>query len=318
MLMVMNVVAALLAAQVQPAALPGKAVDPRPGITGTVRLHEQVDSSLSAVPPRNVVVWLPPGYSDPANADRRYPVLYMHDGQNGFDPSTAFLGREWHADEVADRLVRQGRMPPLIIVGIWNTPERVAEYTPDQDMEPDRGDGKPQGLGGRGLAYLAWIVNDLKPMIDAQYRTRTGPSDTAMMGSSLGGIISLAAAEHHAATFGRVAAVSPSLWWNRGGVIDRWRERPPAIDRLWICMGDRERRGLDERLRGFETAIRPAYGPRLHAEVVPGGTHDEPSWSARLDRVLMFLMVDPLDRAVQLAEPAPPAPAAPPAVPDAP
>ena len=318
MLMVMHVVAALLVAQVQPAALPGKAVDARSGVTGTVRLHEQVDSSLSSIAPRNVVVWLPPGYSDPANADRRYPVLYMHDGQNGFDPSTAFLGREWHADEVADRLVREGRLPPLIIVGIWNTPERVAEYTPDQDMEPDRGDSKPQGLGGRGLAYLEWIVRDLKPMIDVQYRTRTGPSDTAMMGSSLGGIISLAAAEHHAATFGRVAAVSPSLWWNHGSVIDRWRERPPAIDRLWICMGDRERKGMDERLRRFESAIRPAYGPRLHAEVVPGGTHDEPSWSARLDRVLMFLMVDPLERAVQVAEAALPAPAGPPSVPGRP
>jgi predicted alpha/beta superfamily hydrolase len=318
MLLVMHVVAGLLAARVHSDALPGRAIDPRPGVTGTVRLHEQVHSSLSAVPPRNVVVWLPPGYSDPANAERRYPVLYMHDGQNVLDPSTAFLGREWRVDEVAERLVREGRIPPLIIVGIWNTPGRVAEYTPDQDMETNRADGKPQGRGGRGLAYLSWIVTDLKPMIDAQYRTRSGPSDTAMMGSSLGGIISLAAAEHHATTFGRVAAVSPSLWWNQGSVIDRWTARAPAIERLWICMGDRERRGLSEQLRRFEAAIRPAYGQRLHAEVVPGGTHDEPSWSARLDRMLMFLMVDPLDRAMKAAQPAPPAPGASPSSPEGP
>ncbi|MGA1266587.1 MAG: alpha/beta hydrolase-fold protein, partial [Phycisphaerales bacterium] len=132
MLLVMHVVAGLLAARAQPDALPGRAIDPRPGVTGTVRLHEQVHSSLSAVPPRNVVVWLPPGYSDPANAERRYPVLYMHDGQNVLDPSTAFLGREWRVDEVAERLVREGRIPPLIIVGIWNTPGRLADYTPDQ------------------------------------------------------------------------------------------------------------------------------------------------------------------------------------------
>ena len=275
--------------------LPGTAVDPRPGVTGNVRLHAPVPSTLSSVQPRNVVVWLPPDYTDPANATRRYPVLYMHDGQNVFDPSTAFLGREWHADEVADRLVRQGRIPPVIIVGVWNTPERVAEYTPDQDLEQARGDGKPQGRGGRGLAYLTWMVNDLKPMIDALYRTKPGRESTAIMGSSLGGIISLAAAEHHAGTFGRVAAVSPSLWWNGGQLIDRWKARIPAIDRLWVCMGDRERKGLDEALRRFEAAVGPVpggLGERLHAEVVPGGTHDEPSWSARLDRILIFLLAE--------------------------
>ncbi len=294
-------------------SLPGTAVDPKPGITGTVRLHADVASSISAVAPRNVVVWLPPGYAEPANAHVRYPVLYMHDGQNCFDPSTAFLGREWHADEVADHLVRQGRIPPVIIVGIWNTPDRVAEYTPDPDPDMERGDGKPQGRGGRGLAYLTWLVNDLKPMIDANYRTRPDRSSTAIMGSSLGGIISLAAAEHHAGTFGRVAAVSPSLWWNRGQVIERWKVRVPAVERLWLCMGDRERKGLDASLRRFEAAIGPVpggLGDRLHAEVVPGGTHDEPSWSARLDRILIFLLAEGRWREDSAPPPAAPAPSA--------
>jgi enterochelin esterase-like enzyme len=122
-----------------------------------------------------------------------------------------------------------------------------------------------------------------------------GRADTAIMGSSLGGIISLAAAEQHPATFGRVAAVSPSLWWNTGSVIERWRARCPQPDRLWMCMGDRERAGLDDALRRFEQSIRPGptgLGDRLHAEVVPGGTHDEPSWSARLDRILVFLFAE--------------------------
>ena len=306
-----GVAAGLVLASMGGSSLPGVAVDPRPGVTGSVRLHADVTSSLSSVPPRDVVVWLPPGYADPANAERRYPVLYMHDGQNCFDPSTAFLGREWHADEVADRLVREGRIPPVIIVGIWNTSERVAEYTPDQDIEPDRGDGKPQGRGGRGLSYLAWIVTDLKPMIDAAYRTRPDRSSTSIMGSSLGGLISLAAAEHHAGTFGRVASVSPSLWWNQGQVIERWRARVPALERLWLCMGDRERAGLDASLRRFEAAIGPVpggLGDRLHAEVVPGGTHDEPSWSARLDRILIFLLAEEGWR--ERSKPAPAAPSA--------
>jgi predicted alpha/beta superfamily hydrolase len=191
--------------------------------------------------------------------------------------------------------VRAGRIPPIIIVGLWNTPDRVADYTPDQDPDEKRGDHKPQGRGGNGAAYLRWITDELKPMIDRTYRTRPGRADTAIMGSSLGGIISLAAAEQHPATFGRVAAVSPSLWWNTGSVIERWRARCPQPDRLWMCMGDRERAGLDDALRRFEQSIRPGptgLGDRLHAEVVPGGTHDEPSWSARLDRILVFLFAE--------------------------
>ena len=270
-------------------------VTPRPGITGDVRTHPDVPSATAGIRARTVAVWLPPGYEDASNAARRYPVLYMHDGQNVFDPTTAFMGREWHADEVADRLVRDGRIPPIIIVGIWNTPDRVADYTPDQDPDEKRGDHKPQGRGGNGAAYLRWITDELKPMIDRTYRTRPGRADTAIMGSSLGGIISLAAAEQHPATFGRVAAVSPSLWWNTGSVIERWRARCPQPDRLWMCMGDRERAGLDDALRRFEQSIRPGptgLGDRLHAEVVPGGTHDEPSWSARLDRILVFLFAE--------------------------
>jgi predicted alpha/beta superfamily hydrolase len=196
---------------------------------------------------------------------------------------------------VADRLVREGRIPPVIIVGIWNTPDRVADYTPDQDPEEKRGDRKPQGRGGNGAAYLKWVAEELKPMIDRAYRTRPDRASTAMMGSSLGGIISLAAAEERPATFGRIAAVSPSLWWNGGSVIERWRARTPQPDRLWMCMGDRERAGLDDALRRFEQAIRggpQGLGDRLHAEVVPGGTHDEPSWSARLDRILVFLLAE--------------------------
>jgi len=271
---------------------PVTVVDPKPGITGTVRMHPDVPSVVTGIRARNVVVWLPPGYSDAANAARRYPVLYMQDGQNCFDPATAFMGREWHADEIADRLVREGRIPPVIIVGIWNTPDRVADYTPDVDPEEHRGDHKPQGRGGNGKAYVAWMTQELKPLIDRTYRTDPARESTAIMGSSLGGIISLAAAEERPDAFGRVAAVSPSLWWNSGSVSGRWSVRRPCPQRLWLCMGDRERKGLDDELRRFERAIRGAQdmdAMRLRAEVVPGGTHDEPSWSARLDRVLVFL-----------------------------
>jgi predicted alpha/beta superfamily hydrolase len=270
--------------------------------------------------PRHVSVWLPPGYALPENASRRYPVLYMHDGQNAFDPATAFLGREWHADEVATEAIRRGAMPPVIIVGIWNTPERVSDYTPDQDLEEKRGDNKPQGRGGKGERYLRWIVEELKPFIDSNYRTQPGRETTAIMGSSLGGIISLAAAERNPEVFGCVAAVSPSLWWNKGSVIERWQKRTPDVCRLWVDMGDRERAGLTDALKRFEAAAQPTCRSRLHAEIVPGGRHDEPSWSARLGRILMYLFAESDWQRVQPPEPVPPpqeAPKAEPPPPDA-
>ncbi len=297
--------------------LPGEPLGDRPGVTGTVRVHRgMAPATPNGLQPRDVFVLLPRGYDQVLKADQRYPVLYMHDGQNLFDPSTAFLGREWHVDETVDQLVARGWMPPVIVVGICNTPERVGDYTPDADPQESRGDGKPQGKGGQGARYVDWLANELKPFIDAHYRTQRGPEATAVMGSSLGGIISLAAAERHPASFGRVAAVSPSLWWNGGSVIERWKARPPALQRLWIDMGDQERAGLCDELRRFEKAVQPAYGPSMHAEVIPGGRHDEPSWSARLPRILKFLFAE---RDWQRVDPPEPVPApSPPASPPAP
>lgn len=288
--------------------LPGEPLGERPGVTGIVRVHRAMaPAAPTGLLPRDVFVMVPRGYDDMMKADQRYPVVYMHDGQNVFDPSTAFLGREWHADEVADELTMRGLIPQVIIVGIANTPERVADYTLDVDAQQDRPDGKPQGQGGQAARYVDWIANELKPFIDSHYRTRRGPETTAMMGSSLGGLVSLAAAERHPDVFGCVAAVSPSLWWNGGSVIERWKAKPPPIHRLWIDMGDQERAGLCDELRRLEKAVQPAYGRSLHAEVIPGGRHDEPSWSARLARILKFLVADSNWQQVDPPEPVPPA-----------
>lgn len=310
------IVALSLAAEPPSPTPVAESLSGRAGVTGDVRVHRQMRTAQAdPLTPRDVSVWLPPGYHDAANADRRYPVLYMHDGQNAFDPATAFLGREWHADEIAQRLIVEGALAPIIIVGVWNTPDRVADYTPDEDPDGARTDGKPQGRGGRAERYLRWIVEELKPFVDANYRTRPGREHTATLGSSLGGIVSLAAGERSPEVFGCVAAVSPSLWWNGGSVIERWRARTPSLCRLWVDMGDRERAGLTEALGRFEHAVRPALQDRLHAEVVPGARHDEPSWSARLGRILRFLFAESDWRQVPPPEPVPPVQEAPVAVP---
>ena len=129
---------------------------------------------------RDLILYLPPSYS--ANPDKRYPVLYMHDGQNLFDRATSFGGVEWQVDETFNKLIGEGRVQEAIVVGINNTSGRIDEYTPTQD---------PGYGGGDGDSYLDFIEQDVKPYIDANYRTQVGPRTTMMLGSSLGGLIKL-------------------------------------------------------------------------------------------------------------------------------
>ena len=146
------------------APLPGQPLGDRAGVTGMVRVHSAMaPSQPNGLRPRDVFVWLPPGYDSPAEATRRYPVLYMHDGQNCLDPSTAFLGREWHADEQVDAMVRRGELPPIIIVAIANTPERVADYTARHRATVDR-HGRPgaRRSGGGAAAIRAGHAGGLR------------------------------------------------------------------------------------------------------------------------------------------------------------
>src|SRR5215213_8100519 len=158
---------------------------------GDFRFHRQF-ASRRLGNKRTLCVYLPPGYF--LRPQQRYPVLYLHDGQNIFDASTAAFGVEWGAADTADRLIGEGRITPLIIVGIYNTPERMDEYTPHRDPQ--------RRVGGRGLHYARFVADEVKPFIDHQYRTLAGREYTAVAGSSLGGLISLAIAWQHRDRFG--------------------------------------------------------------------------------------------------------------------
>jgi predicted alpha/beta superfamily hydrolase len=154
-------------------------------LTGDVRTHDGFRSEHLANE-RAVVVYVPPGYDA---SDARYPVLYMHDGQNLFDEATAFR-HEWRVDETAQRLITAGLVEPLLIVGIYNTGEtRVDEYTPT--ASPDT------GRGGKADRYGRMLVDELKPFVDRTYRTRPDAGDTAMGGSSLGGLLTLYLGLHY-------------------------------------------------------------------------------------------------------------------------
>ena len=175
---------------------------------GTLQTYPEVVSTY-LTRQRDVHVLLPPGYED--EPQRRYPVHYMQEGQNLFDPATSFVpGNYWRLDRVVPELVLSGRIEPLIVVGINNTGEdRIDEDAPTRDTRT--------GRGGLADAYGRFLVDELKPFVDTTYRTRPEPQYTGLGGSSLGGLVTLhLGLVRFPGLFSRLAAMSPSVWWDRG------------------------------------------------------------------------------------------------------
>nr|WP_281380606.1 alpha/beta hydrolase-fold protein [Brevundimonas variabilis] len=270
------------------------------------------DVASAHVGARNVTIWLPPGYE--AGTDR-YPVLYMHDGQNLFDPAKANFG-EWGVDEHLTRLIANGQARAPIVVGVWNTPLRLREYVPADLITALPDDIRQTLLGMYGGAplsdgYLRFLVDELKPVIDRDYRTLPGRSDTMISGSSMGGLISLYAMMKHPQVFGAAACLS-THWPLRlerldGDALAQWRETvvqtwsrviadglpDPATHRLYFDRGDET---LDQFYAFFQTRIDETvrgagWGPeRFQSLVFPGAEHNEKSWNSRLDVPLTFLL----------------------------
>ena len=238
---------------------------------------------------RTVLVWLPPGYD--ANAQQRYDVLYMHDGQNVFDDSTSFAG-EWGADETAGKLIEQKRIRPIIIVAIANTNRRMDEYTMSRD---DRRDA-----GGDGAKYIKFVVEEVKPFIDKTYRTKTARESTGVAGSSLGATISLEIARAYPDKFGLVGAMSPAVGWNDSEMLKRFETGDVAWmkgKKIWIDIGTDEGNGADKQalvdsVRRFEPLLKRGGlrdGTDYQFKVIDGAKHNEQAWRSRFDAVLMFL-----------------------------
>ena len=218
--------------------------------------------------------------------NRRYPVLYMHDGQNLFEPETAFQkGEHWRLGETAAELIAAGRIEPLIIVGISNTGDsRVHEYTPTRD---------PKLGGGRAGDYGRMIVEELKPLIDRTYRTRSDAASTGLGGSSLGGLVTLHLGFAHPRVFGRLAVLSPSVWWDRRVILKTVRQarsKPPS--RIWLDMGTAEgRKGLDDArlLKAALVGLGFTPGVDLQYAEYEGATHSETAWAERVAPMLEWL-----------------------------
>jgi predicted alpha/beta superfamily hydrolase len=249
---------------------------------GQLRRHEAFHSEYLAHD-RDVIVWIPPGHD---TGSGRFPVLYMHDGQNLFEPDTAFQkGEHWRMGETAEELIAAGEIEPLIIVGIYNTGDhRKDEYTPTRDARLG---------GGDAAAYGRMIVEELKPFIDRTYRTRPDGPSTGIGGSSLGGLVSIYLAFTHPGVFQRVAALSPSVWWNWRAILKTVRQarsRPPL--KIWLDMGTAEgKKGLDDArlLKAALVGLGFSVGVDLHYAEYEGATHSETAWAERVGPMLKWL-----------------------------
>jgi predicted alpha/beta superfamily hydrolase len=260
--------------------------NPRPDtLTGNIQYHD-VDGSSVGLKNRKLIVWLPPGY-DP-QGEARYPVLYMHDGQNLMNAATAAFNVEWGVDETAQRLTEAGTMEPIIIVGVYNTGDRIPEYTPVPSA--------PHG-GGKADDYGRLLVEVVKPLIDDVYLTKPEAQYTGVAGSSLGGLVSMYFGITHSSTFTRLGVVSPSVWWAERDIVRRVNELPgkPPL-RIWLDIGTQEDGSSSEETVDDTRVLRDALinkgwvlGTDLGYLEAEGAGHNETAWAARTEQILEFL-----------------------------
>ncbi|MCS6988961.1 MAG: alpha/beta hydrolase-fold protein [Chloroherpetonaceae bacterium] len=264
-------------------------------VTGTLIEHKNFPSKH--VPPRQVDVWLPSGY----DASKRYAVLYLCDGQNGFDSATAHIGVDWGVDETLTRLSAEGKIEDVIAVGVWNAPNRYGEYMPQKAYEalpPSTRDSMRARYPMQKIAsdaYLKFIVEELKPYIDSAYATNPEPSATAMMGSSMGGLISLYAICEYPNVFGKAACLSTHFPAGNGVVIDYLKTHlpDPKTHKIYFDFGtetlDKDYEPYQRRADSVMAQSGYKLGENWLTRKFEGDDHSERSWRKRLHVPILFL-----------------------------
>lgn len=222
---------------------------------------------------RTVLLYLPASYDE---GDKRYPVVYLQDGQNLFDPHTAFGGQTWRAGETLTQLASEG-IEAIVVAPYHMEQLRIQEYNPF-----------PHWRHGRGLAYLKFLAETLKPLIDHDFRTQDDPAHTVIGGSSMGGLISLYAYCMHPHIFGRGLVMSPSLWVGDGAASDVARRTLGPGGKLYIDNGTRESSAQPLAALAQEKGYRK--GVDLLYVQGKGERHTETAWARRLPAALRFLL----------------------------
>src|SRR5579863_8715001 len=254
---------------------------PSESVTGDLRLHEFHSRVFRNT--RMLRVWLPPRYDAPGNATKRYPVLYLNDGQNLFDRATAFAGVEWQVDETADRLIRQEVIPPLIVVGIDNAQnDRIKEFLPYRSFHPPV-------LRPQGKRYPAFLIDEVMPFVGEHYRIATGPENAGLGGSSLGALISLYTVIARPGVFDHLLLESPSLFISNRRILKKARRFREWPAKMFLAIGTREA-GRDDKdgqvvedVRELERSLRGVGldERRLLVKIDEGASHNEAEWAKR-------------------------------------
>lgn len=239
-------------------------------VIGNVEINKKFSSKLGVVE-RDIIVWLPPSYKK--NKEEKYPVLYMHDGQNLFDPKTAYIGIDWRVDETVSKLIKAGKINEIIIVGIYNSPDRLDEYSNTD----------------KGKLYTRFIIEELKPFIDSNYRTKSDRKNTAVMGSSMGGLISFLLAWNRPDVFSMAGCLSSSFYYQLDyavNIVKEYHGQKKPI-RFYIDHGED---GIGGGQRMFVALSNKGYiiGTDLDYYYDTGAQHTENAWAERLHRSLIF------------------------------
>lgn len=217
---------------------------------------------------RRVFVWLPPSYG---SGNEKYPVLYAYDGQNLFDPGFSFSDHDWKADEVATSLIRKNRVREFIIVAVANSADRDEEYNLYRPL---------------GKCYAQWFLHTLMPAINSRYRTLTGPKNTALMGSSLGALISFQMAFHFPEVFSMAGCLSPAFWLNRSRLYQQVRSATDLSrsTKFYLDAGDMEPEYAESCQKMTEILTSKGWraGKNLVCHIAPGANHSELAWSRRV------------------------------------
>lgn len=271
-----------------------------PVMNGAGTLTRHADFASRYISARHVDIWCPPAYG--LVPEIRYPVIYLHDGQNLFDPASSFIGVDWGLDAAMRRVMHDARLPGAILVGIWNSPLRLREYLPDTPLRnPDARELRAEFVREAGEeplsdAYLRFLIEELKPFVDATYRTLPESAHTSIMGSSMGGLISLYALLEHPEIFGGAGCLSTHWPIGREALVDALGTALPGAGRhrLYFDFGTETldatyepyQQRMDEWLRkaGYEA------GRDWVTRKWVGAEHSERAWRARVHIPLEFLL----------------------------
>ena len=238
---------------------------------------EFVIPSLNTIS-HKIWVYLPPNYSE---TSKKYPVIYMHDAQNLFDNKTSFLG-EWQVDETLNKLFKKTGKA-FIVVGIENGgTERINEYTPWKNNKYG---------GGKGEIYIDFIVNTLKPYVDAHYRTKKQAKQTALIGSSLGGLISYYGGLKYPNIFGKIGALSTSFWFSNKVIDFTKKYGNTSKIKLYLYVGSKEGNTMESDTKNMKNLLLAIGFPakNIKVSINPEGKHNETAWKNEFLKVVTWL-----------------------------